>query len=133
MKKLIAVLVLGIGLLWSKSTLSAQEIYFCEGVTDQGNPITASNLFTISESGSYLYVLVKLPYEVLCRSVRFEINKNGYYENTIYVDTETNWVWFWKKVTFYQAGNYEFKLYDCFDLMLASASVRIQVGSDYTS
>ena len=41
------------------------------------------------------------------------------------VDTEKNWVWFWKKVTFYDSGNFTVYAYDCFDYNLTSGSVRI--------
>ena len=104
---------------------SSQSIYFCEGVTDDGYPITESSTFNIGSGGGYVYVLVRLPYEVACRSVRFEVYRNGAYDNTIYVDTEKNWVWFWKKVTFYDSGNYTVYAYDCFDYQLTSGSVRI--------
>ncbi len=110
--------------------LNAQQIQFCEGVTDEGDAIVASNTFTIPSSGGYLYVLVNLPYEVLCTGVRFEINKNGTYNNTIYVDTDYDWTWFWQKINFYSVGRYNFKLYDCYDLMLASAEVNIQMDDD---
>ncbi|HWA07648.1 MAG TPA: hypothetical protein VG961_13945, partial [Ignavibacteria bacterium] len=90
-----------------------------------GYPITESSTFNIGSGGGYVYVLVRLPYEIACRSVRFEIYKNGAYDNTVYVDTEKNWVWFWKKITFYDAGRYEFDVYDCFDYKLTTGSVRI--------
>ncbi len=104
---------------------SSQTLYFCEGVSDDGYPITESSTFNIGSGGGYVYALVRLPYEVACRSVRFEIYRNGAYDNTIYVDTEKNWVWFWKKITFYDSGNYTAYVYDCFDYQLTSGSVRI--------
>lgn len=112
--------------LFSIAAVNAQEIYFCEGVDDDGYPISESSSFTIPEDGGYLYVLVRLPYEVDCRSVRFEIYRNGDYDNTVYVDTESNWVWFWKQITFYKRGDYKFYAYDCYDDLLTSGSVEIR-------
>jgi hypothetical protein len=107
------------------SNLKAQDIYFCEGVDDDGYPISEASSFTIPDDGGYLYVLVRLPYEVDCRSVSFEIYRNGDYDNTVYVDTERNWVWFWKKITFYKRGDFKFYIYDCNDDLLTSGSVEI--------
>lgn len=107
------------------SNVNAQDIYFCEGVDTDGYPITEASSFTIPEDGGYLYVLVRLPYEVDCRSVSFEIYRNGDYDNTVYLDTERNWVWFWKQITFYKRGTYKFYVYDCYDDLLTSGSVQI--------
>ncbi len=124
-KKIFTISLFVIALFAISQKSSSQTMYFCEGVTDDGYPITESSTFNIGSGGGYVYVLVRLPYEVACRSVRFEISKDGAYDNTIYVDTEKNWVWFWKKITFYDAGRYEIRAYDCFDYMLTSGSVRI--------
>ena len=109
----------------SLSTVNAQDIYFCEGVDDDGYPISESSSFTIPDDGGYLYVLVRLPYEVDCRSVTFEIYRNGDYDNTVYLDTEKDWVWFWKQITFYKRGTYKFYIYDCYDELLTSGKVEI--------
>jgi len=114
-----------ISILLSFSTVKAQDIYFCESVDDDGYPISESSSFTIPDDGGYLYVLVRLPYEVDCRSVSFEIYRNGDYDNTVYLDTERNWVWFWKQITFYKRGTYKFYAYDCDDELLTSGSVEI--------
>jgi len=125
-KKLISIVFLVLAFFVLSVNSSSQTIYFCEGVTKDGYPITESDVFNISSSGGYLSVLVRLPYEVACRSVRFEIYKEGNYDNTIYLDTEKNWVWFWKEITFYKSGRFTVYVYDCFDYMLVSGSVRIQ-------
>jgi hypothetical protein len=125
-KKLLSAVFIVLAFLVLSESSKAQTIYFCEGVDDSGYPITESSVFNISRDGGYLYVLVRLPYEVACRSVRFEIYKGGDYDNTIYLDTEKNWTWFWKKITFYQQGRYTIYAYDCFDYMVLSGSVTIQ-------
>ncbi len=124
-KKIITISLFAIALLVINQKTNAQSIYFCEGVTDDGYPKTESSTFNIGSGGGYVYVLVRLPYEVACRSVRFEIYNDGVFDNTIYTDTEKNWVWFYKKVTFYNSGNYSLYVYDCFDYQLTSGSVRI--------
>ena len=125
-KKLLSIAVLAIALFALGQESSAQSLYFCEGVTSDGYPITESSVFNIGSSGGYVKVLVRLPYEVACRSVRFEVYRNGNYDNTIYVDTEKSWVWFWKDITFYKTGEYSVYVFDCFDYQLTSGSVRIQ-------
>jgi hypothetical protein len=126
MKKIISLAVLALALFALNSSVNAQSIYFCESVTSDGYPVTESSVFNISRDGGYLSVLVRLPYEVACRSVRFEIYRGGAYDNTIYMDTEKNWVWFYKDITFYKTGTYSIYVYDCFDYMLTSGSVKIQ-------
>ena len=107
------------------SNLNAQTMYFCEGVDDDGYPITEASSFTIPDDGGYLYALIRLPYEIGCKSVRFEIYRNGDYDNTIYLDTEYDWTWFWKQINFYKRGTYEFYVYDCDDYELTRGEVRI--------
>lgn len=125
LKKLFTLLLFAIVLMAFNKSSNAQSMYFCEGVSSDGYPITESTVFNIGSGGGYLYILVRLPYEVACRSVRFEIYRNGRYDNTIYMDTEKSWTWFWKQVTFYDSGNYEVYCYDCFDYLLTSGKVRI--------
>ncbi|KAA0210007.1 MAG: hypothetical protein UZ04_CHB001000231 [Chlorobi bacterium OLB4] len=104
---------------------SAQSLYFCEGVDSDGYPINESSTFNISRDGGYLYVLTRLPYRVDCRSVSIVIYRNNEYDNTIYVDTERDWVWFWKQITFYKSGDYDIYVYDCNDYLLTSGYLRI--------
>ena len=111
--------------LWLSLSVNAQTMYFCEGVDDDGYPITEASSFTIPDDGGYLYVLIRLPYEIDCKSVRFEIYRNGDYDNTIYLDTEYDWTWFWKQINFYKRGTYEFYVYDCDDYELTRGEVRI--------
>lgn len=125
MKKLYLLGFVFMALLFVSNSASSQTLYFCEGVDADGYPITASKTFNISSSGGYLYALVRMPYEIGCRSIRLEIYRDGAYDNTIYIDTETNWTWFWKKITFYKNGNYSFDVYDCYDYLLTSGNVRI--------
>lgn len=128
MKKIIALGIFSLALfLFSNSNSYSQTLYFCEGVDDDGYPISAASTFNISSKGSYLYVLARLPYAAECRSMKLVIYRNGDYDNTIYIDTEYDWTWFWKKVTFYKSGDYDIYLYDCYDLNLASKSLRINV------
>lgn len=110
--------------------LQAQTFYFCEGVDKSGYPITESDVFNIPSSGGFLYFLTRLPYDLNCRSVRYEIYKidsRGYetYFDTQYQDTEKDWQWFWKKYTFYSTGRYNVYVYDCYDYLLTSGSVKI--------
>ena len=105
----------------------SQSIYFCEGVDDDGEPINESSVFTIPEGGGYLYVLIQMPYEVGCKKVNLDIYRNGSYDNTISIDTERKWTWFWKKVTFYKAGEFVIDAYDCNDEFITTGSVEIEM------
>jgi hypothetical protein len=111
--------------LLSFSTIKAQDIYFCEGVDDDGYPVRESSSFTIPDDGGYLYVLVRLPYSVDCSSISFEIYRNGDYDNTITMDTDSDWTWFWKQITFYKRGTYKIYVYDCYDELLTSGRLEI--------
>ena len=131
LKKLLITALFALTLFVLSGNTKAQTLYFCEGVDNDGYPITESTVFNISNSGSYFYFLVRLPYSINCREVRYEIYKVGRYgsetyDNTIYQDTERDWTWFWKKVTFYDAGKYNIYVYDCYDYLLTSGSVRTQ-------
>ncbi|MDO8549299.1 MAG: hypothetical protein Q7S39_03980 [Ignavibacteria bacterium] len=110
----------------SNNNSFAQTLYFCEDVDADGYPVNESSVFSIPKDGGYLYTLVRLPYEVDCYSVRYEIYRNGDYDNTIYVDVEKDWTWFWKKITFNESGTYEFYAYDCDDNLLTSGEVKIK-------
>lgn len=117
---------------FSVSESQAQNLYFCEGVDDDGYAIESATLFTISESGGYLYFLCRLPWEVKSSSVSYAIYKvdnNGYetFFETVYQDTQRNWTWFWKKYTFYESGNYNVYIYDGSNTLLTSGSVNIRL------
>ena len=125
-KRILSITVIALAFFAISESSNAQTMYFCEGVSSDGYPTGESSVFNISRDGGFLYTLVRLPYEVACRSVRLEIYRNGEYDNTLYLDTEKDWTWFWKKITFYKSGNYSIYCYDCFDYMLTSGSVKIQ-------
>ncbi|MBI9071436.1 MAG: hypothetical protein JEY94_07540 [Melioribacteraceae bacterium] len=40
-------------------TLHAQEVYFCQSHTEQGNPIGAANTWSINANGGYIFILLK--------------------------------------------------------------------------
>ncbi|MBN2571971.1 MAG: hypothetical protein JXA68_07575 [Ignavibacteriales bacterium] len=112
--------------------ISAQTIYFCEGVDDNGYPITESSTFYIdASSGGYLYFLARIPYAIGCYEISYDIYKvdkygNETYETTIYQDVQPSWTWFWKKVTFYEKGTYYIYLYDEDSYLLASGTLYIK-------
>ncbi len=130
MNKIISSAILFIVLIAITASLNSQTLYFCEDVDGSGYPIGESSTFNISRDGGWLKMLVRLPYDVNCRSVRFEVYRKdsyGYetYDNTIRQDVERDWRWFWQKITFYSAGSYNVYCYDCSDYLLTSGSIRI--------
>ncbi len=132
MRKIISTLFLFASLFILSEAASSQTLYFCEGVDNNGYPVTPSSTFTIPRDGGYLYFLTRLPYEIGCTSVKYEIyTVDSYgsetYNTTIYQDDmKTNWTWFWKKVTFYTPGYYHIYAVDCFDYTLTDAYLTIK-------
>ena len=110
---------------------NAQELYFCESVTDGGQPVGSSSVFNIPSGGGYFYFLVKLPYNVNCTYADYVIYKVDSYGNETYnttisqTDLKANWTWFWKKVTFYDAGFYRIDVLDCSSSLLATKYLTI--------
>jgi hypothetical protein len=118
--------------LLSVSFVSAQSLYFCEDVDDDGYAINSSNTFTITEDGGSLNVLCRVGYEVDTYSVEYRIYKvdsdgDETYDNTIYQDVEPEWVWFYKEIIFYSDGKYNVYVYTDDDEYLTSGTVRIKV------
>jgi hypothetical protein len=116
--------------LLSFSSINAQTVYFCEGVDDDGYAIGSSSSFTISRSGGYLYVLTRLGYSCETSHVYldfYKINSRGkeVFEETLEMDTEPSWSWFWKEVTFYESGTYVVYIADEYGYPLADGEVRI--------
>ena len=54
-----------------------------------------------------------------------EIYRNGSYDNTLTIDSERDWTWFWKKITFYKTGEFTVDVYDCNDDLLVTGTVDI--------
>lgn len=130
-KTLLVILFAFLALFLMEKTASAQTLYFCEGVSDAGKPITPSSTFNIPSGGGYFYFLVKLPYEVGCYNVDYVIYKENsrgkmVYNTTISQDDmQSSWTWFWKKVTFYETGYYRVDVVDCYSNTLTSSYVTI--------
>jgi hypothetical protein len=125
-KKIFALSIVALALFAFANNSKAQSMSFCEDVSSSGNPIGESSTFNISSSGGYLDVLVNIPYDLNCTSIRYEIYYNGAYDNTIYQDSKRNWQWFYQKVTFYKSGTYVIYCIDCNEQTLASGTLRIQ-------
>jgi len=131
MKSLLKFLsIISLFFILSVGTGFGQSLYFCEGVDDDGYPEGESSSFTIGSNGGYLYTLVRLNYEVNSDKVYFDIykvNSRGKetFDNTIDMETESNWTWFWKKITFYDDGTYNVYVTDEDGYPLVSGSVKI--------
>lgn len=132
MKKLLFLLAFLSVISIFSSTASSQTLYFCEGVDKSGYPITESSTFNIPRGGGYFYFLVRLPYEVGCRYVSYDIYdvysdySENYYTTYTQEDMGVDWTWFWKKVTFYDSGYYHVYVRDCYGTTLASSYLTIR-------
>lgn len=115
----------------SKTSFS-QTLYFCEGVDDNGYAIGPSSTFYIPSGGGYFYFLIRLPYEIGCSYVSYEIYDVDYdnyetYNTTIdHTGLTKSWVWFWKKVTFYTPGYYHVYVRDCFNYTITDAYLTVK-------
>lgn len=132
MRKTLVILIFVFAALFiMQKPASTQTLYFCEGVSDNGKPITPSSTFNIPSGGGYFYFLVKLPYEVGCYSVDYLIYKENSRGQMIYNTTisqtgmESSWVWFYKKVTFYETGYYRVDVVDCYSNTLTSSYLTV--------
>jgi hypothetical protein len=124
----IAVLAFALG---KSRELSAQTLQFCENVSSTGEAISSSTLFNIDQKGGSLKMLTVLPYRLGSTQVIYDIYKvdptgEEKYDNTIYQDSDAEWTWFWKEVTFYSAGRFNVYVYDRDRNFLTSGQVRIQ-------
>ncbi len=113
------------------STGISQALHFCEGVTEKGQPVNSSSTFKIDKKGGYFYFLVQLPYRIQCTSAKFKIYRVGpsgnlTFDTSISTDTEKDWTWFWKQVTFYKPGNFEVEVVDCNGNSIVSGRVTIE-------
>ena len=129
-KLLTAVFVIIVSFNFSKVSFS-QSLQFCEDVSKEGVPISASSVFNISTKGGFLKCLTTLPYRISTQTVSYEIYKvdsDGIeiYDTSIYQDVDPSWTWFWKEITFYDAGVYNISVYDGEKNFLASSQIRIQ-------
>ena len=129
-KLLTTVFVIFVSFNFSNAGFS-QSLQFCEDVSKDGAPINASSVFNISTKGGYLKCLTTLPYRIGTQTVSYDVYKvdsDGIesYETTIYQDVDPSWTWFWKEITFYDAGIYNINVYDGEKNFLASSQIRIQ-------
>lgn len=130
--KFAATFLLFVSMYGFANTTQSQTLRFCENVSSSGDPIAESSVFNIDEKGGFFKFLVTLPYTVGTQSVNYEIYKvdsqgNESYESSINQDVDGSWTWFWKEVTFYNAGTYNIYVYDGAKNFLTSSQVRIQL------
>lgn len=110
----------------------SQNLYFCEGVDDDGYAVNSSSSFNIADDGGYLYFLIRMGSKsVNCKEVLYDIYRvepggKETFENTVYQDVKPSWAWFWKKITFYDPGIYKVYVYDEDWKFLADGKVRIR-------
>jgi hypothetical protein len=127
-KTLVIAIFLFAALFVIQGITKAQNLYFCEGVSKDGQPETPSSTFSIPSSGGYFYFLVRLPYGV----VDYVLYKNDSRGNPKYYTTitqdalGTDWTWFWKKVTFTDVGDFRIDVVDCTSATLVSNYVTVK-------
>ncbi len=109
----------------------SQSLYFCEEVDDNGHPKNQSNTFIISKKGGYLDFLVRLDEEISTSNINFDIYKIDFtgkerFYKMMKQTTQHDSVWFYKQMTFYEAGNFKVYVYDEDKELLASGKLKIK-------
>ncbi|MEQ8168584.1 MAG: hypothetical protein ABRQ38_06780 [Candidatus Eremiobacterota bacterium] len=128
-KKLVFLILLCSFVLFLSVKVYAQEMYFCIDVDSNWKPVKPGHTFYIGSQGNYIYILVKLPYGVGCDKVKYEIYRNGEYDNTFTITTKSDWRTFKKKITFKKEGEYTISVYDKYGNLLAEDVVKIRYRS----
>ena len=108
-----------------------QSLYFCEDVDSNGYPENSSTVFTIPSAGGYFYFLVRMGDKARTTHIEYdiyEVNRYGEekYNTTVSQDIEYDWTYFYKQVTFYDAGKYKVYVYDNEDYLLTSGTVEVE-------
>ena len=100
------------------SALSAQvSLKFCGEVQKDGNCNTESSKFLISKEGGTIAFLLRQNGGLNLTDVRYKIFKVDSagaetYTTSINQRVEKNWNFAWQDAVFYDAGNYEIKVFD---------------------
>ncbi len=116
-------------LLFSNFTVSAQRLYYCESVSEKGDPIGLNQFFFIPESGtSNVAMLIKLPNAIEADSVELRFFgldslNNETYLSTVPVNVEPTWTWFWKSIEFKYPGRFKTYVYADKSRLLCSETV----------
>jgi hypothetical protein len=118
-------------LLFLATSSKAQSLYFCESVDKDGYAINESNTFIIGSNGGYFDFLVRMPYDLRSYYVNYDIYEVEYdgtekFNNTIRQDSQPDWQFFWKEVTFYDPGTYKIYVYDDDDYLITSSTVKVK-------
>jgi len=132
-KAFLCLLVISVLMFLPQNAQAANEpgMYFCTSIDEGWNPVNSGDSFSgNAETGkATICVLVKLPYGVGCKKVKFEIYKGDKYSTTMTVDTKSSQRTFYKKITF-PAGSYTVSVYDEYGNFLVQGCVDIiQEGS----
>ncbi len=110
--------------------LYSQSLYFCEEVSKDGNPISSSTVFEISQKGGSLYFWVDVGYEIMTDEVYYEIYRvdskgKEIYDQTIYKSVDPKAKKFYHQITFQSPGRFNIYVYRGDGIYLTSNSLRI--------
>lgn len=117
-------------------SIFAQEIYFCNSHTEEGEPIDARNLWSIKPWGSYVYILYDNegdPIEQQLNYMFVDRYIDGSYRpfDSKAVNVKTGATWFAYNYKFTEPGKYKVYFVDRNKEELASETVTIQLESNY--
>ena len=120
------------------SSLNAQEIYFCNSYSEEGNPIDARNVWSIKPWGSDIYVLFDNEGSPIDENLNFMfIDRyiDGSYRplDSKAINVKSGATWFAYNYKFVDPGKYKVYFVDRNKKQIASGTVTIQMENDFIS
>lgn len=111
---------------------NSQTLHFCEGVDENGKPITPTNTFNISPKGGYLFFYVDLGFEAETDEIYYEIYRvdskgKEIYDRTEYKKVDPKSKKFSHQIMFFHPGKYNVYVYKGNGIYLTSNSLRINL------
>ncbi|RMD50019.1 MAG: hypothetical protein D6830_03665 [Ignavibacteria bacterium] len=116
----------------------AQKIYFCQGVTSDGNPLNKVKSFEIDPSGNYLYILldndgIPLSTDLLYLFVdRFVGTSYEPFDSKV-IKLDSNATWASYNYQFIEPGDYKIYFINIYQKKIAEARFSVKLREKYIS
>lgn len=115
MKKALKIALWGFlfSVLFCNFSATAQRLYFCQSVSESGDPVGLNQFFYIPQNGATnIAMLIKLPFPADADSVELRFFgmdslNNEIYLSSVLINVEKDWTWFWKSIEFKYPGRFK--------------------------
>lgn len=129
-KLIVPAVLLGINLFFAVHSLSAQTVYFCKDVDNNGNAVNPKTSFKMTGGSVAVKVLVKLDATNNCDSVYYNVYRGKLFDAVFSQHKAKDWTYFWKEIEFNKKGTYKIAVYthvnDCTEVIYAEGVVKIK-------